>query len=70
MEIVERELRRHYLMVSDAKKLIYASNYHQKGVEPYRDKKRIYELELKLKERRQLLSISDLQFLESIHQKY
>jgi hypothetical protein len=70
MEIVEREVRRHHFMVSDAKKLIYASNYHQKGVEAYRDKKRIYELELKLKERRQLLSISDLQFLQTIHEKY
>ena len=57
-------------MVSDAKDLIYSSKYHHKGVEAYRDKKRIYELELKLKERRQILSISDLHFLQSIHEKY
>lgn len=70
MEIIERELIRHICMVSDAKELIYASKYHHKGIQSYKDKKRIYELELKLREKKEILSTNDLQFLQSIHEKY
>lgn len=70
MEIVEIELRRHSSMVSLAKEVLYDSEHHLIGISSYNDKKRIHDLELKLKEKRELLTINDLQFLQSIHEKY
>jgi hypothetical protein len=47
MEIANRELRKHRLILSEAKKLVYDSKHHIKGVDAYNDKKKIYELEVK-----------------------
>ena len=70
MEIANRELRKHALILSDAKKLIYSSKHHLIGVDAYKDKKKINDLEIKIRDKGQLMTIKDLQFLESIHEKY
>lgn len=70
MEIANRELRKHALILADAKKLVYDSKHHHKGVDAYNDKKKIHSLEIKIRDKGQLMTIKDLQFLESIHEKY
>jgi hypothetical protein len=70
MEIVNRELRRHTLMLADAKRLVYNSKHHHKGVDAYTDKKKIHDLEIKIRDKGQLMTINVLQFLETIHEKY
>ena len=70
MEIANRELRKHRLILSEAKKLVYYSKHHIKGVDAYNDKKKIYELEVKINQNGKLMTIKNLQFLESIHEKY
>jgi len=70
MEIANRELRKHFLILNDAKKLVYGSKHHLKGVDAYKDKKKIHDLEIKIRDKGQLMTIKDLQFLETIHEKY
>ena len=70
MEIANRELRKHALMLADAKKLVYDSKHHHKGIDAYTDKKKIHNLEIKIRDKGQLMTIKDLQFLETIHEKY
>jgi len=70
MEIANRELRKHAIMLADAKKVVYESKHHLVGVDAYKDKKKINDLEIKIRDKGQLMTIKDLQFLESIHEKY
>lgn len=56
--------------MNDAKKLVYGSKHHLKGVDAYKDKKKIHDLEIKIRDKGQLMTIKDLQFLETIHEKY
>jgi hypothetical protein len=70
MEIVNRELARHHLIFVDAKSRVYSSKKHHKGIDAYQDKKRLYDIEINLKENGQLMTIEDFQFLESIYEKY
>ena len=70
MEIANRELRKHALILSGAKKLVYESKYHLKGVDAYKDKRKINDLEIKIRDKGQLMTIKDLQFLETLYEKY
>jgi len=70
MEIVNKELRRHAYMLMDARKVIYSNPTHLRGIEPWEDKKRLHQLWARIRELGQLMTIDDLQYLESIHEKY
>jgi hypothetical protein len=70
MEIANRELRRHALMLSDAKRILYSSKKHHIGIEAYNDKKMIYQLEERVRDKGKLMKIQHLQFLETIYEKY
>ena len=57
-------------MLADAKELVYRSKHHMKGVDAYNDKKKLSDIEIKLKDKGQLMTIIDLQFLETLYEKY
>ena len=69
MELVNRELRKHLIFVLDAEKHIFHNPKHLKGVDAYRDKKTIDKLKNRIRDGK-LLKIEDLQFLETIYEKY
>ena len=69
MEIVNRELRKHMLMVADAKKHIFKNPKHLTGMDSYKDKRKVSQLEEKIRNGK-LMKIEDLQFLETIYEKY
>lgn len=69
MDLVNRELRKHRLFVLDAEKYIFKNPKHLKGVESYNDKKTIDKLKSRVGGGK-LLRVEDLQFLETIYEKY
>jgi len=69
MNLVNRELREHLLFVLDAEKYIFSNPKHLKGVESYNDKKVIDKLKNRVGDGK-LLRVEDLQFLETIYEKY
>ena len=70
MEIVKRELIRHSLLITKATETIYSNPNHLRGTEAYYDKKKLWELSQWVRSERQLMTSNDLQFLETILQKY
>lgn len=70
MEITKRELIRHSLLITKATETIYSNPTHLRGVEAYYDKKKLWDLTQWVRYERQLMTIKDLQFLETILQKY
>ena len=70
MEIVKRELIRHSLLITKATETIYSNPNHLRGVEAYYDKKKLWDLSNWVRLERQLMTSDDLQFLETILQKY
>jgi len=70
MEIIKRELARHMLLVNRASDVVYSNPIHLKGIGPYRDKKRLYDMGKRISERKQLLRRRDLQILERLFLKY
>tara|TARA_Y100000592_G_scaffold36067_1_gene57238 strand:+ start:1271 stop:1483 length:213 start_codon:yes stop_codon:yes gene_type:complete len=68
--IIERELHRHYSFVRSCKDLVYSNPIHIKGIWSWKDKKKLYDLQEKIEKKRQTLSHRELQFLESIVEKY
>lgn len=70
MEIIRRELARHMLLVNRVKDVVYSNPDHLRGIGPYQDKKKLYEMEHRISDRRQLLRRKDLQFLEKTFIKY
>ena len=70
MEIVTKELIRHSLLITKAWETIYSNPTHLRGVEAYYDKKKLWDLVELVRENRQLMNVNDLQFLETILQKY
>lgn len=70
MEIVKRELIRHSLLITKATETIYSNPTHLRGVEAYYDKKKLWDLSNWVRSERQLMTSDDLQFLETILQKY
>jgi hypothetical protein len=69
IELVNRELSRHLVFVVETEKHLFQNPIHLKGVDAYNDKKTIYQLKNKVSGGK-LLQIEDLQFLETIHEKY
>jgi|APGre2960657404_1045060.scaffolds.fasta_scaffold45006_5 hypothetical protein len=69
MDLVNRELRKHLLFVLDVEKYIFKNPKHLKGVESYNDKKTIDKLKSRVGGGK-LLRVEDLQFLETIYEKY
>lgn len=69
MELVNRELRKHLIFVLDAEKYLFKNPKHLKGVESYKDKRNLDKLKNRIRDGK-LLRIEDLQFLETIYEKY
>ena len=69
-ELIHNELHRHSMMISGAKSILYSNPKHIKGVLSYKDKRKLYDLEQKVKVDNITLSFKDFQFLESIVLKY
>lgn len=77
MEIANIELQRHTLLralnimiLMKAKNLVYNNTCHILGVDSYNDKKMISNLETKIFEKCELMTIKELQFLETLYKKY
>ena len=68
--IIERELYRHFHFITSCKDLVYSNPIHIKGIWSWKDKKKLYDLQEKIEKKRQTLSHRELQFLESIVEKY
>jgi len=56
-------------LLTELKKVVYSSG-NLKGIPQWRDRKRLYNLNLKFSDDNYLLSKKDFQFLESLHFKY
>jgi hypothetical protein len=69
MDLVQRELKQHLLFVLDAEKYIFNNPEHLRGIDSYNDKKMIDRLKKRVKSNK-LLRVEDLQFLETIYEKY
>ncbi len=70
LDLIHRELHRHYQYVRSAEELVYSNPKHIRGLFAYKDKKKLYELRKKIEKKRVTLSYREFQFLESIVQKY
>jgi len=70
MEIANKELIRHSLLITKATETIYSNPNHLRGTDAYYDKKKLWDLTQLVRYERQLMSVRDLQFLETILQKY
>lgn len=68
--MLERHLREQSLLLSIVEDTIYSNPIHLKGVEPYRDKRRLLDLVHRVRKSKLLLNNNEFQFLESILQKY
>ena len=68
--LIETELWRHWHFIQSVKEIVYSNPKHIRGIWSYKDKKRLYELEIKVQKNRLTLSYKDFQFLESIVEKY
>jgi len=69
-ELIHNELHRHSMMISGVKSILYSNPKHIKGVLSYKDKRKLYDLEQKVRVDNITLSFKDFQFLESIVLKY
>lgn len=69
MDLVNRELRKHLLFVLDSEKYVFNNPEHLRGIDSYNDKKMIDRLKKRVKNNK-LLRVEDLQFLETIYEKY
>ena len=70
MEIVKKELARQSILITKAWETIYSNPKHLKGVESYKDKKRLWDIQNWVRLEKQTLTRSDFQFLETIFKKY
>jgi len=70
MELVRRELVRHVLIINKVWDTLYSNPKHLRGVGPYKDKRKLYQLRDRVIDKRQLLRRKDFQFLERLLNKY
>jgi hypothetical protein len=70
MEIAKIELQRQTLILMRAKNLVYNNTNHILGADSYNDKKMISNLETKIFENQELMTTKELQFLETLYEKY
>jgi hypothetical protein len=70
MEMIKREVIRHTLIISEVTEIVYSNPIHIKGVTAYKDKRKLWEITQRVREKHQLLRRKDLQFLQRLINKY
>ena len=70
MEIAKIELQRQTLILMRVKNLVYNNTNHILGTDSYNDKKMISNLETKIFVHQELMTTKELQFLETLCEKY